>query len=154
MSKKKTQQRRRPKGESAVGNDTKVDVVQFWLTVKTMILKLQGARQSALEDAIQQLVADPALAKGDPSGGPAWKTKLDAAVKPLDDQLAPLTGVLSTTEDLIRYLFVKFEEQIETAIKYVKQGAKNQAQGQEHELEQFWASLESNKPPKGGKRPA
>jgi len=151
MKKGKTKQRRRSKGESAVENEANVQVVQFWFIVKTMILKLQAAREAAVEAFIQQLAADPATAKGDPSIGAGWKTKLDALVKPFDDQLASLTSVLATTAELIQYLFLKFEEQVEAAIRHVKQGAHKELQGQEHELDQFWSYLESQKPHKGKK---
>src|SRR5437867_5454023 len=110
-------------------NDVNLQAVKFWLIVKTMMRKLDEARQAAIEAFIQGALADPATAKGDPSLGAAWKTKLDAAEKPWNDQLAPLTSVLSETEGLIRYLFQKYEEEVEKAFTQVKKETKKEFEG-------------------------
>jgi hypothetical protein len=127
--------------------DSTAQAVQFWMIVKALIQKLEDGRQSAIASFIEAAVADPASQKGEATLAPAWKTKLDAAVKPWNEQLAAADAVRGETESLIRNRHSKSPDQVESAFRSIEQEGRAEEEGRRQDIAKFLGELRASTTP-------
>jgi chromosome segregation ATPase len=133
----------------ATEKGTLSQALKVWIKLKKELRQLEETRQNAIRSFMEGAAKDLASATREANIESQWKTRLDAALKPLSDRLTPLTAVQDEIHSHIEYLCDKFPDDVDCAFTQLQNEQKGQVEELEIDISELRESLGiSSTPPK------